>query len=305
MSPERLFEPFSEASFRSGLAIGVVALLVLVVVARLWRMRWRRACPVAGLFLAAAGAIAVIQADRPVPGLVGGLIVLGAAGGVVDLKPKSRPFLPVLALPGTWMIATSIEVDQSWVALAVGAAVAAGGALVVDFDHRWSQRPLAPSMICISLVGVFLTVPETKEALPIVGAALPLALIGWPTNLASLGAGGSLTATGLLAWTTAQGGTFRAASIVGGLACLGMLVAEPLGRLVQRNRSRRRLPRSTGVLLGVVAVHLMVVFVAARVAGLGDDVTVAVVISALVLAAGVGASLAIRSLAVRPRPQEG
>jgi hypothetical protein len=85
-------------------------------------------------------------------------------------------------------------------------AVAGGGALVADFDARWSSPPLGPALIVVSLAGVFITVPETKEALPVLGAALSLLLIGWPVNLASLGAGGSFAATGLLAWTTAQGG---------------------------------------------------------------------------------------------------
>ncbi|MBW3641779.1 MAG: hypothetical protein KY447_02580 [Actinobacteria bacterium] len=305
MIPERVLEAFNETSFRGGVVLGLAALVLGVVVAGLWRARRGASCPVAGLLLAAVGAAAIVQAQRPVPGLVPGLLALAIGGVVVDAVPRLRPLLAVFALPGAWLLATGVEVEQAWAPLAVAVAVVGGGALVADFDLRWSARPLGPALMAASLAGVFITVPETKEALAVLGAALPLVALGWPASLASLGAGGSLAATGLLAWTTAQGGTFRAASIVGGLACLGMLVAEPLGRLVQRNRSRRRLPRSAGVLLGVVTAHLVVVLVAGRVAGLGDDVTVAVVISMLALAAGVGASLAIRSLAVRPPPLEG
>lgn len=302
MSPEQVLEAFTEASFLGGVVIGVAALVLGVVVAGLWRARRQGSCPVAGLLLAAAGAAAIIQAQRPVPGLVAGLVALGIGGVLVDAVPRLRPLLAVLALPGAWLLATGVTVDQAWAPLAVAVAVAGGGALVADFDVRWSARPLGPVLMAASLAGVFVTVPETKEALAVLGAALPLMALGWPASLASLGVGGSLAATGLLAWTTAQGGTFRAASIVGGLACLGMLVAEPLGRLLQRNRSLRRLPRSTGVLLGVVAAHLVVVLVAARVAGLGEYVSAAVVISVLALTAGVGASLTIRSMAVQPRP---
>lgn len=246
MIPERILEPFTQAAFRDGLALGVLALVAGVVVGGLWRTRRGRPCPVAGLLLAAAGAAAVLQAERPAPGLVAGLVVLGVAGALVDAVPGLRLLLPVLAVPGAWLLASSVEVTQAWAPVAVGVAVTGGGALVADFDLRWSARPLSPALVVVSLAGVFVTVPETKEALPVLGAALPLALLGWPVNLTSLGAGGSLAATGLLTWTVAQGGTFRAASIVGGLACLGMLVAEPLGRLVQRNRSRRRLPGPPG-----------------------------------------------------------
>lgn len=300
MIPERILEPFTQASFRSGLAIGGLALVLGVVVAGLWRTRQDRPCPIAGLLVAGAGATAIVQTQRPVSGLVAGLVVLGGAGALVDGLPRLRPVLPLLALPGAWIVATGLEVTQGWVPLAIGVAVAGGGALVADFDLRWSARPLGPALVAVSLAGVFVTVPETKEALPVLGAALPLAVLGWPASLASLGAGGSLAVTGLLAWTVAEGGTFRDSAIVGGLACLGVLVAEPLGRLVAAHRHRRRLPRPLGVLIAVLVAHIVVVLVAARVAGLAGDVTTAVVIAALDLAAGAAASVGIRA-AARPR----
>lgn len=302
MVPERVLETFTQASFRNGLAIGALALLAGVVVAALWRRRRGRPCPVAGLLIAAAGGAALLQSQRPMLGLVPGLVALAVAGVVVDAVPRLRSLLPVLALPGAWLVATGVEVSQAWAPLAVGVAVAGGGALVADFDGRWSVRPLGPALMVVSLAGVFLTVPETREALPVLGAALPLAVLGWPASLASLGAGGSLSSTALLAWTVAQGGTFRDTALVGGLACLGMLVAEPLGRLVGPHRRRHRLPRPSWVLAAVLVAHAVVVLVAARVAGLGDDLVTAVAVAALVLAAGAAASLAIRAVAVSRAP---
>lgn len=302
MVPERILEPFTQAPFRDGLVIGVLALVAGVVLGGLWRMRCDRPCPVAGLLIAAAGAAAVSQTQRSAPGLVPGLVALGVAGVVVDVVPRVRPLLVVLAVPGASVVASSVDVTQAWAPLAVGVAVALGGALVADFDRRWTTRPLGPALVVVSLAGVFVTVPETAEALPVLGAALPLALIGWPVSLASLGAGGSLAATGLLAWTVAQGGTFRDSAIVGGLACLGMLVAEPLGRLARPHGTGRRLPRPVGVVVVVLLTHVVVVLVAARVAGLVDDLAVAVVIAALDLAAAGAASVVIRGRA-RARSQ--
>ena len=299
MIPERVLEPFTQPSFHSGLAVGVLFLVVGGAAAGLWRLRRHRSCPVAGLFIAAAGAVAVSTIDGPAPGLVAGIVLLGIGGALVDVIPKLRPLLPALAVPGAWVVATGAEVRQSWAPLALGVAVAGGGALVADFDWRWSARPLGPVLILVSLAGVFVTVPETREALPVLGAAVPIALLGWPVNLASLGAGGALAATGLLAWVVGQGGTFRDSALVGGLACLGLLVAEPMGRLLRPSQDRRRLPRPPPVLVAVVVVHVVVVLVAARVAGLGDDLTVAIVLAALALAAGTAASLALRSVALR------
>jgi hypothetical protein len=297
--PERVLEPFTEASFRTGLSVGVLLLLVGVAASGLWRLRRRRPFPVAGVLIATAGAVAVVRVERPVPGLVLGLLLLGVTGAVIDATPRLRPLLPALALPGALVVATGVEVSQSWAPFALGIAVAGGGALVADFDRRWSARPLSPAMLVVSLAGVFLTVPETKEALPVLGAALPLALLGWPTNLASLGAGGSLASTGLLVWTVGQGGTFRDSAIVGGVACLGLLATEPLARLAHSPPDGRRLPRPPGVLVAMVAAHVVVVVLAARVAGLGDDLGVAVVLAALTLFAGGLASLAIRAGAHR------
>lgn len=299
MSPERVLEPFTQASFRTGLAVGGAFLIIGLLVAGLWRRRRHDACPVAGLLIAGAGAVAVIGADRPAPGLVAGLVLLGVAGVAVDVIPRLRPVLPVLALPGAWVVATGAEVSQTWAPLALVVAVAGGGALVADFDRRWSVKPLGPVLMVVSLAGVFLTVPETKEALPVLGAVVLVALLGWPANLASLGTGGALAATGLLAWVVGQGGTFRDSAIVGGLACLGLLVAEPLGRLLRRRRERRRLPRPTSVLVAVLIAHVVVVLLAARVAGVGEDLTVAVVLATPVLAAGVLLSGMIRSTAWR------
>jgi hypothetical protein len=76
-----------------------------------------------------------------------------------------------------------------------------------------------------------------------------------------------------------------------------LLVAEPLGRLLRANRNGRRLPRPLGVLVAVLVAHVVVVLVAARLAGLGDDLAIASVIAVLALAAGAAASLGIRAVA--------
>ena len=300
MSPERVLEPFTEAAFRNGFVLGIGALIIGFVVAAAWRTRRAGPCPVAGLLLAAAGAAAIVQAQRPVPGLVPGILALGVGGALVDVVPRLRPLLPLLALPGAWLVATGVEAQQPWLPLVLAAAVAGGGALVADFDARWSAMPIAPGLMVVSLAGVFVTVPETKEALPVVGAALPLALLGWPAKLACLGAGGAMAATGLLAWTVGQGGTFRVTAIVGGLACLGMLVAEPLGRMLRADRSGRRLPRTLGVVVAVAGAHLVVVFVVARVAGVREELPLALGITLVTLAAATGFAVGLRS-AVRAR----
>jgi hypothetical protein len=292
--PEGIITPFTDEAFRSGLVVGAAALLAGVIAALAWRTRRREPLPFAGLLMAGAGVVVLSRVDRLGDGLAVCLIALAGAGLVADVVPRCRPFLPLLALPGAWLVATATAATQPWAPVAIGATVALGGTLVAFFDRHWRDRPLGPGLLAVSFAGVFVTVPETREALPVLGAVLPLALIGWPVNLAALGAGGSLAATGLLAWTVTQGGTFRDSAIVGGLACLGMLVAEPVGRAVRRQHGHR--PHRVGTVIAVIVAHVVVVFLAARVAGLSDDLSQAVVLAGVTLALALGAAVAIAAM---------
>ena len=307
--PERVVAPFTEAAFRSGLVVGLGLLLVGVVAGLAWRARRAEPLPLAGVLLAGAAVIALAQLDRLGERLGIGLAALAAAGLVADAVPRCRPLLPLLALPGAWMVATGTDATQPWVPLVLGTTVALGGTLVASFDRHWSARALGPGMVVASFAGVFVTVPETREALPVLGAVLPLALLGWPANLASLGAGGSLAATGLLAWTVAQGGTFRDSAIVGGLACLGVLLAEPLARALLSRRRVAGRPHRVGTVLAVLGVHVAVVLLAARLAGLRDDLrsagALAGVTLALALAAAVLVTLADQAGADRTATRAG
>lgn len=297
MLPERIIAPFTEPAFRSGLVVGVIALLIGVGAGLAWRFRRDDPLPVAGLLMAGAAVVVLMRLDLLGGGLAAGLVVLAGAGLVADWFPRSRLFLPLLALPGAWLVATATEATQPWAPLVIGATVALGGSLVASFDHRWSDRPLGPGLVVLSLVGVFATVPETKEALPVLGAVLPIGLIGWPASIAALGAGGSLAITGLLAWTVAQGGTFRESAIVGGLACLGVLVAEPVGRSLRHRQASGHRPYPIAALLALVATHVVVVYLAARVAGLRDDLSSAVALAVIALVLALGAVVAVSVVA--------
>src|SRR5437588_20054 len=65
-------------------------------------------------------------------------------------------------------------------------------------------------------------------------------------------------------------GRGRPGAVVGGLACLGMLVVEPAARRLAR--------RSAIPVEGVIVGHLALVFVAARVAGRRHDALAAAVV---------------------------
>jgi hypothetical protein len=105
-----------------------------------------------------------------------------------------------------------------------------------------------------------------------------LAGLGWAVPVVSLGMPGALVAAAAVAWVALQGGVGRPASVVGALACWGLLAVGPL---VDRSTRSRR----SGV-LALVAVHVALVLAAARVAGRGTDPALAAGLAAAFLAAG-------------------
>jgi hypothetical protein len=208
-------------------------------------------------------------------GLIGGLVLLAVGGLFADLaKQEQRMQAAAVVVPvalGAWMVGWEAGVQNVfWVRVATMAAAIAGGFGIGAFDFRWRHRGYTPLLLAVTVVGIFYTVPDTGEAVVLLGVALPIALLGWPRPLASVGWVGGFPVAGLLAWTVARGGYGRQSAIVGGLACLGLLVLEPLMRAFrQRGWSPLELvPPGWDFALLVGAAHLAIVFVASRVAGL-------------------------------------
>jgi hypothetical protein len=148
-------------------------------------------------------------------------------------------------------------------------ATVVGGLLVANFDRQWRQPALGPVLLAVTVVGLYYTVPDNRELLAMMGAVLPLAGLGWPWRISSLGGAGSMAATGLLAWGIAFDGFGRQSAIVGGTACLGLMAIEPIVRWLRGSRGSplARFPSGLSFAPLVAMVHLGLVVVAARVAG--------------------------------------
>ncbi|HEX2369034.1 MAG TPA: hypothetical protein VHM94_07365 [Acidimicrobiia bacterium] len=262
-----------------GLATGAIAAVACAVAALVLR---RRLLPVAGLAVAAAF-LAAIRPPAPVIVSIGLLALLGIAA---DLRPGLIPWAGVLAIgPALLLVFAGEAFEPLWGRIAGVAAIALGGGLAAWSEQR---RPLSwagPVLAAGSALGVFLVVPDTERALVLFGATLPVALLGWPLRLARLGAGGALSFFGVLVWVVLRDGATRGSAIVGGLAALGVLVAEPVAALLSRVISGRwSSPRADWVL---VAAHAVVVLLAARLAGTLDSAEDAALVAGLVLAGAV------------------
>ena len=273
------------------LGLGVVGLFVGL----LWRRVWRRPAPVAGLIVAAAFAFSFHYSIGIPNNVERGLWLLAAAGVVTGFLAALWHPLIILgigfALPGATLLTkdTGLLVHPHWVKTLVVATVVVGGTLVADFDRRYRDRGWAPAMFAVSAVGLYFTVPDTERAMLLLGAALPVLLLGWPFPLASLGAVGAYPCVGALAWVAAFDGRGRLSAIVAGVACLGLFAAEPIARVIRLSGPGvlAALPRKWWVAIAVGAGQLVFVAVAGRLAGMRSEVKTAVAIVAMEMAVAV------------------
>jgi hypothetical protein len=284
----------NDDGFRTGLVLGLVAAAAVGVAAAIARP----VRPWAGLAFGVATVVAMADrfsdADRfPVTGdLVVGLVVL-AAGGLLSARwhPGVRM---AAALPGALLVARSTEVgdvtEPRWAVPAIVVATVVGGALAGECDRTLGRHGLTPVMLAATVLGMYATTPDTEHARVLAGAALAIALLGWPRPLASLGVAGSFVAAALVSWTAVVDGLGRPGAIVGGVACLGLLVVEPLVR--RALDTRRPLPLRDAVAVG--ALHLALVAACSRVAGLRTSAAAALAIAAVAYALAAAALVALR-----------
>jgi hypothetical protein len=259
----------------------------------------RAPLPIGGLLFAAAGAVGLGRSVGLPRGLILGLIALAGAGLVVEHLRLSRLAAFALAVPGAWILAYQAElVEVGWIRALVGIAIAAGAILMSDFERLSRNRNLGLPLLAITAAGIYLTVPDTEQALVIMGAALLVAALSLIRPEVSLGAAGSYAATGLLAWTIAAGGFGRPASILGGLACLGIFWVEPITRLISRATLFVSIPVA-------VAAHTILVLIASRVVGRGSRVSEAVLLAAAELMIAVAIGVGVSTIRRRRRSGRG
>jgi hypothetical protein len=295
-----LLEPFEQPEFSAGLEAAVVALAAAVLIGAVWRSRSGRPAPVGGLLLSAAGVVALTSSapvGAPVPEeLIGALVLLAIGGFVADLA-SWRPVRFLLPIPGAFMLATDSGLpDVAWIRILAGVTAVVGGALVADFDTPFRRRrnPALP-LLAISAVGVYYTVPDTEQALVLLAVCLVMTVAAWPLPLVSLGTSGAFAAVGLFSWVVAVGGVGRHSAIVGGVACLALLVVEPFSRVVMRSRREPRGAFDRWSVLPLAALQLAFVAFAARVVGLRPTVAPAVWLAVAELAVAMATLLALRS----------
>jgi hypothetical protein len=220
-------------------------------------------------------------------------------------RPPAAAGLALAVAVVAGLAVTSVPAGPAvaWPPLALAAAVAAA---LVAFDRRWRELGLLPALLAVTAAGIWAAVPDVEAALVLLGAALAMALLGRPgplagrrPGLAAFGVAGSVAVAAVLVWTVTTGGAARPGSVVGGLACLGLLAVEPAVRLLDPHRRSPLDPleRRPGLAWAAVAIQLVLAGLAARVVARPERAATALALAALEL----GLALAAGTLLARRR----
>jgi hypothetical protein len=266
-------------------AVACVA-VVAVIVAHAQSSRWWGGAGGVAIVGTLAGTLAVTGV--PIL-LVGGITVLAVAGAAAR---RSLPAGIVATASGAALVAIGVTESTpdapAWVPVLVGIA-----AFVTSYTGRAfdSGSPrLTGLCLAITAAGVYAVVPDTEDARVWLGAAAVSAVVGLAPELVPTPSGSSAV-MGLVVWNAGVGGWPRASAVVGAIACAGVLALGPFVRRV------RIAPLPT------VALHIAIVVIAARVAGMTDQVLAAVGVVAVTYAGAGLLLLAVRHSGSRPRPR--
>lgn len=240
--------------FRVAVVIAVVGVVGVVALAKF------------GHISIGFGAVAVV-ADlvgyrvelRAPAGFVVGLGVLALAGALAN-HSRSHLSQLLLTLPGAAVVAWSLpDFVPRWVKVVSVVVIAIVAPLVGDSDQTAPR--VVPALAAVSVLGVYSCVPDTDLARVLVGGFLVTALLCFSRDLRGVRAG-VFPVVGLIVWTAGDGGFARPGSVVGAMACFGVMTLLPI---VWRQVRTIGPWTPGGWLLG--AVHVVLVIWCARVAG--------------------------------------
>lgn len=234
--------------------------------------------PDVALVAVVAGLVGLGVADQLPVALVVGLALL--AGGELLAGDEGWCRRTLWLVAGAVVVGASLPAGWPFWMRAVAAAVAALGGSLTVATNRAAPR-VTPALFAISAVGIYFCVPDTESAAVLVGAlVVGAAWIFVPRARAAVGVS---ALTGLLAWVAADGGVGRAGSVVGGVACLGVLLL-PIARASPMTRP---LPPRGWRLVTLLGVQAALVAYESRVAGAeaGGGAALALSVPAFALAA--------------------
>lgn len=266
-------------------SVSLALTLVAVAVARLIHARGLTLDQVGVAYIAVATASLSFAGPASLSLVIAMAVLLG--GGILALRtPVAGVAVQVV---GAAVLSYSLP-DRPLMQAAVLLFIPLAGLVVADFARR---RPnLAGGLIAISVLGLFMTVPDTSGALVLLVATV-LFVPGVLPAGSTAGPAAAPALVGLMIWVALEGGITRPGSVVGAIAGLGVLLIEPLlSRLLTRTKSWSLVsgPQTARLL---IASQLVLVFLTSRVAGFQQRSEPALALSLLAWVVG-GAFLIAR-----------
>ncbi len=284
-----LIDLFSRTDFLTGLATGVIGLVVLFAVATTWHNP-----PVWGVVITLAVVVAISLVIGRHISVVTGITALAIGGFLVDRDPGGLARLVGWAgiAAGAVLIGLRGGLDDlTWLSWTAPVAILIAGWCLRAWSRHLPNTLIGP-MVAVTAFGVWVTVPETEHARAFLGAAIPLAIATLAPTRARLSTAGAFALAGLFVWVVAIGGDARPASIIGGWGALGALAILPWVRPDAAETMKRR-P------LLVLGFHSVFVLMSTRLIGLWES---AVVASAALLLLALLALVVAGSMTGRAQP---
>lgn len=253
-------EVLTGAAFLTGILAGATAFVVGWIGYLLFSTD-ARPLRAGGTILTVAALIAISVTVAIPTTLVLGLALLMVAGWL----PLPVLFSPLLVLPGAVLIAFDGSFTTSdWVPWFVAGAIVLASPLSASFDRAYAEASLPLPMYGLAVVGLFFTVPDTEVAVVLLGTVLVGSFLGWPKPFLSMGRGGAYALVGLFLWVAAAGGAARPVTIIVAAGCLGLLLAEPIGRWISHHDGTLVSDGNVDSIVVLIA-QLAIVFIISRV----------------------------------------
>lgn len=281
-----VLEAVSSLELHVGLLAGALAVGAVALVPPARRQ------PVTVVTGAMAVALALSMFDAP--WAAAGVLCLAAAVPLRDQTPR-------ISLFALGALGLALSTPSPTAGLFLAAAIVVAAPALGDVVSARGPA-LTAALLAVSVAGIWAAVPDTEEILLVGGTlALPL-LFTIAGGLDRLDVTWSLPASfaivGPVLWAAVHGGRGRPGSMVGGVACLGLLLVEPAARRITRTPASTRTPATLVVVL--LAVQVAVVAAAARIAAARTAVGPAALVSTAALMAGTAVvSLALVALSRR------
>jgi hypothetical protein len=223
-----VLELLGTSYFLTGVRLGSIALAIGWAIRFAWG-RDKPPVPIGGVLVALAILGTLTRVEETVPAELPAIAVILVASFLARVLKAPLWVHPLAVLPGAiWLAFMTPVTDLVWARVLIAVMIPLAGFLITDFERRHGQLGLGVIFYTIAVFGAFAAVPDTEWAVALLAVVFPISFLAWPRVAVSIGLEGAYLAVAVFVWVIVQGGGGRPPSIIGSVACLGLLLLEPV-----------------------------------------------------------------------------